>query len=417
MDRNVRLLGVAVGIRTLGAALYLPFLALFLVNVLRLSYFDEAAVLAGIGAVSLPFGYVGGLLTDRLGRRRLILWGLAGEATATAFLAYSFSLRSLEGAIGAALAISLVTTTAGPAAIAYVADLAQGSERTRGMTFYRIGYNAGYSAGVSLGGVLIGEIGFAGSVAAATVIIAVGAGFLAATLAPSPRDVELTSSRRPTPSVAAGAGPPRPTRSVTDSFRLLARDRIALELLLAVTLTVLAIGQWGVTFPVFVHNVLGVSYTFLGVGLALNGLIVVVGQTATTEAVVGRRHTSVAIAGIGLYALGFLAVGAAGFDRFVATAVFVAAVAVLTIGENLVTIPQMTLPSNLAPPEEVGSYNGAFQAVGGVGWIVALLIGGAALSTISDPLLLWVILLIPAVPAVLLFRHAARRLPPATDRV
>jgi MFS family permease len=416
VDRNVRLLGVAVGIRTLGAALYLPFLALFLVNVLRLSYLTEGAVLAGIGGASLPFSYVGGLLADRIGRRRLILLGLAGEAATTGFLAYSFALRSLEGAIGAALAASLITTIAGPAAIAYVSDLAEGSERTRGLTFYRIGYNAGYSVGVTVGGVLIGTLGFAGSVAVATVIIAVGAVFLVATLAPSPRDLELTG-RAPlaAPAVSAGA-PPFPMRGVRESFGLLARDRVALELLLAVALTSLAIGQWGVTFPLFVHNVLGVSYALLGAGLALNGVLVVFGQSPTTEAVVGRRHTSIAIAGIGLYAIAFLAVGGARFAPLAAPAVFIAAVAVLTEGENLVSIPQMILPSNLAPREEIGSYNGAFQTVGSAGGILAILLGGAVLNAISNPLLVWSILLLPAIPAVLLFRHAARRLAPAVDR-
>jgi MFS family permease len=417
VNRNVRLLGVAVGIRTLGAALYLPFLALFLVNVLRLSYLAEGVVLAGIGGASLPFAYVGGLLTDRFGRRSLILLGLVGECVATGFLAYSFALRSLDGAIASALAASLVTSTAGPAAIAYVSDLAEGSERTRGLTFYRIGYNAGLSVGVTIGGLLIGVIGFAGSVAAATVIIAVGAGFLAATLAPSPRDRELAGPRRAALPAISARGTPPPQRSMRESFRLLLRDRIALELLLAVALTSLAIGQWGVTFPLYVHNKLGVSYALLGAGIALNGAIVVFGQSATTEAVVGRRHTTIAIAGISLYAIGFLAVAGARFDLAFAPIVFVGAVAVLTVGENLVTIPQMTLPSNLAPREEVGSYNGAFQTVANAGGIFAILIGSAVLGAVANPLAVWALLLLPAIPAVLLFRHAAGRMPASVDRV
>jgi len=397
----------------LGNALYNPFLALFLVNVLRLGYFEVGVIIAGVGVVLLPFNWLGGLATDRLGRRRLILLGLIGEVAATAGLAYAFALHSLLGAILAATLGGVVTTTAGPAFSAYIADFAEGAERTRGFTWYRIGFNAGYSAGVTVGGLLISSIGFAGAVGVAAVIVAGGTAFLAATLEPSPRDRELQGGgggmRRPTASTTPG-------RSLRESFAILGRDRVALEVLLAFGLVVLVVGQWAVTFPLYVHNVLGISYALLGIGLALNGLVVVFGQTFTTESVIGRRHTTIAIAGIGLYVLAFLALGTAGVLGLVPVVVFFAAVVVLTFGENLITIPQATLPSNLAPREEVGSYNGAFAMVGGAGFIVAVLLGGVVLATTSNPLLIWVYLVAPVVPAVILLRDAARRLPLSIDR-
>jgi len=203
---------------------------------------------------------------------------------------------------------------------------------------------------------------------------------------------------------------------MVESLRILSRDRVALELLVAVALTALVVGQWGVTFPLYVRNVLGVPYSLLGIGLALNGLIVVFGQSATTQSVLGRRHTTIAILAIGLYGVGFLGLGIAGVLAFAPVVAFFAAVAVLTIGENLVTIPQNTLPSNLAPAEEIGSYNGAFSMVAGLGGILSVVVGGAVLESTSNPLLIWVLLLIPAVPAILLFRHAATRLSPVVDR-
>jgi len=154
----------------------------------------------------------------------------------------------------------------------------------------------------------------------------------------------------------------------------------------------------------------------LGAGLALNGLVVVFGQTATTESVIGRRHTSIAIMGIGLYVVAFLGLGAAGLFGFGPTIVFFVAVVVLTFGENLVTIPQATLPSNIAPAGEVGSYNGAFGAVGGIGFIVSVLVGTVVLSLTSNPLVIWLLLVTPAVPAFLLFRDAGHRIPAAANR-
>ncbi len=414
MDRNLRLLGVGVAVRMMGNALYNPFLALFLVNVLHVGYLEVGEIIAGVGVALLPFNFLGGLATDRLGRRRLLLVGLFAEAAATAALAYAFSIHSLEGAIAAALAGGAVTTTAGPAASAYIADFAEGSERTRGFTFYRIGFNAGYSVGVTVGGLLIAAVGFAGSVGVATVVMLAGAVFLAVTLAPSPRDRELAAAPRPLASDAAAVSSERPP-TMAESFRKLARDRVALELLLAFALASLVVGQWSVIFPLYVHNVLGVSYSLLGAGLALNGLVVVFGQTVTTESVIGRRHTSIAVLGLGFYALGFVGLGVAGLLTLFPTLAFFVAVVVLTVGENLITIPQATLPSNLAPRSEIGSYNGAFGMVFAAGFIVSVLVGGWVLSVTTNPLTIWLLLVAPGVPAVLLFRHAARRLSAAQD--
>jgi len=414
VDRNLRLLGIGAAIRTLGAALYNPFLALFLVNALGVSYLEVGVIFALVGGAQLPFAILGGLITDRFPRHRLILISLVAEAIATGGLAYAFALRSLAGAIAAALAGGLVTTSAGPAFSAYVADFAQGSERTRGFTWFRIGFNAGYSAGVTLGGLLIGPLGFASAVAAGAVIIAGGAAFVGVALEPSPRD-----RRR---SARGGTGDdeteprPVPRRGMVESLKILAHDRVALELLIAVALTALMVGQWGVTFPLFVRNVLGIPYSLLGIGLALNGLVVVFGQTATTNSVLGWRHTTIAVLAIGLYAVAFLGLGLAGLLAVAPVAAFFVSIVVLTIGENLITIPQNTLPSNLAPPEEIGSYNGAFGMVGGLGGILAVLVGGIVLGATQNPLLIWMLLLIPGIPAVVLFRHSATRLSPTVDR-
>jgi len=72
---------------------------------------------------------------------------------------------------------------------------------------------------------------------------------------------------------------------------------------------------------------------------------------------------------------------------------------VLTIGENLGSIPSTTLPSNLAPAAEIGSYNGAFFAIVGLGWLLAPVLGGAVLAASSSPLVVWGVLVAPALPA------------------
>jgi len=416
LDRNIRLLTLGVAVRMLGNALYGPFIALYVHNVLGIGYVELGLIVVFIGSIQIPFSIVGGLVADRARRKDLMILGLTSEAIATAGLAYAFSIESLGLVILAAIIGGSISSLAGPAFSAYIADFAEGSARTRGFTLYRIGFNAGFAAGVALGGLFIMAIGFAGGVAIAAAIIGGATVTIFLLLDQSPRDQERAAPT-PRPSEAA-AEPlaPRPRRSFGESLRVLARDRVAMEVAIAFALGSFVATQWSTTFPLYVHNVLGVSYALLGIGLSLNGLVVVFGQSPTTESVIGRHHTGIAVLGLVFYAVAFLGLGASGYWNIVPVVVFFVAVVVLTIGENLVAIPSATLPSNIAPKEEIGSYNGAIGAFMAIGGILATLAGGVVLQYVTNPLLIWVILVVPIVPAIVLLRHAGRRIPEAANR-
>jgi len=415
VNRNIRLLTFGVAVRMLGNALYGPFIALFLHNVLNVGYVELGLIIVGIGTIQIPFGLAGGLVADRMRRKTLMLVGLTAEVLATSFMAYAFSVKSLLFGVIAAACGGSVATLAGPAFSAYIADYAEGSERTRGFTFYRIGFNAGYAAGVSMGGLAITVIGFAGGVAVAAAVIAVATLVLYLFLEHSPRDLQRAA--RATPARSAESPPAaNHQRTFGESLRLLAKDRPALEVAFAFALASFVASQWAIIFPLYVHNILGVSYSLLGIGLALNGIVVVVGQSPTTESVIGWRHTTIAILGLVLYGAAFVGLGAAGLWDVVPVVVFFVSVVVLTIGENLEAIPSATLPSNLAPPDEIGSYNGAFGAFGSIGFLLATLAGGIVLAFVTNPLLIWLVLIVPAVPAIVLLRHAAGRIPDKANR-
>ena len=67
-------------------------------------------------------------------------------------------------------------------------------------------------------------------------------------------------------------------------------------------------------------------------------------------------------------------------------------------------VPFTTLPSNLAPPMEIGAYNGVFIAFAGLGGLLAPGLGGAVLATGASPLAVWSILVAPVLPAALILR-------------
>jgi MFS family permease len=413
VERDLKLLSVGIGIRSFGAALYNPFLALFLYAVLHVGYLEIGVIFVGVGAIQLPFGLAGGLWTDRVGRRKLIILGLATEAVLTASLAYAFEIRSLALAITVASIGGALLSATAAAFSAYIADWTSGSARTLSFTWYRIAYNAGFSAGVAIGGTLVAIVGFSDAVASASVIIAGATVFVLVLLRPSPFDLAL---RDRTSRPVTVERPPVEARSLGKSLSVLARDRVALLVASALALAWVTAGQWNVTFALFAHNKLGISYSLLGIGLALNGLVVVLGQSATTHGLLGRRHTSIAILGALLYAGAFLLLGVSALWLLFPTGIFFVAVLILSIGENVQTIPTSTLPSNLAPPGEVGAYNGAFNTFLTAAGLAAIFFGGAVLSAVPNPLWEWLLLILPTIPAVLLLRVAGRRIPITMDR-
>jgi len=391
-----------------------PFLSLYLKNVAGVGYTEIGVLILLVSVVPLAVSPLGGLVADRVGRRRVFLLSLGGEAASVLLIAISMARNSVPGVLlGGGLA-GAAGSVAGPALSAYVVDMTpEVAQRSMAYTWVRIGFNAGFTFGVALGGVLIGFLGFANTGLLAVGILTVSTLFLLATLDPSPYD--LARSRGVDPATSAWV-PARPG-SFGQSIRVLAGDRTFLVLCVASLFSGLVYGNWGTTFPLFTNTVLLIPYGILGVALALNGVIVVLGQTPTTRLMAGRKHTFSAILAVAMMGISFLALGGISLYHGAAIVAVFAFVVLLTIGENLGAIPSMTLPSNVAPATEIGSYNGVFGLFNGIGNSLSPLAGGIVLSFITNPLAVWAILAIPCIPAILLYQWVGHRIPAPSNTI
>ena len=403
MDRNVRSLGIGSVVRAGGMTLVAPYLVLYLRNVLDLGYAEIGLLVALTGAVPLAIVPFAGFVTDRIGRRRVFLVCLVAEALSVLLVGAAMRDRWLPGLLASVTLVYTVGTIAGPAISAYVADFTAGSDRTLAFTWTRVGWNIGFTLGVFSGGALIGLLGFPDVGFLAGGVLLASTAYLAVVLEPSPYDRARSAER------TGGAGARPAGMSVRGSLGLLARDRVFLAVCASVALAWLTIGQWGAVFPLYANAVLGIPYAWIGVGLAVNGLLVVFAQGPITRLGIGHRHTTLFVLGTALYAAGFLLFGALSLVRSAILVGFLVSVVVLTTGENLVSIPSSTLPSNLAPPSEIGAYNGTFFAITGVGQLLAPTLGGVVLALTANPFETWAILVVPAVPAMALL--AARVAP------
>ena len=134
----------------LGFGIIIPHLAYYAEN-LGASPLQIGGLLAVYSAAQLVFAPMWGRLSDRKGRKPLILIGLIGNAAALILFGFSktlvwaFTARALSGAWSAAVL---------PTVMAYVADVTTEKERGKGMALMGAAMGLGFILGPAIGAVL-----------------------------------------------------------------------------------------------------------------------------------------------------------------------------------------------------------------------------------------------------------------------
>ncbi len=425
VKREIKLLGIISGLRGFGLLMISSFLSLYLLNILKLSYAQVGTLIFLLGLPGVVLSPVAGLISDRLGRKRLLLLCLVGEFIGFFLLAYSMEIKSLMFVSIAALISLFFDFFGGPPNSAYVADITEGSERTKGFTYIRVGYNVGAAVGVGSGGILVGIIGFPVVTLLCSFLIGLSTIIVVFSLPLSPYDRILKGENlisKPNNIVDSSSNPvsanlSKGASSIKHSLQSMTSDMVFLEITIGFALASLVGGQWGVTFQLFGNTKLELAYSIIGFAVAINAIVVVFGQTYITNSVINQHHTTIGIAGLLCYCVAFVAIGISGKYMLIPLWMFLLTTIVATIGENLLSIPLATLPSNLAPRSDIGNYNGAFQSFMSAGWMFSTFIGGLILEYFKDPLIIWIILILPAIPAIVLLIHASGKISEKANRI
>jgi MFS family permease len=143
------ILFLTVFVDLLGFGIVIPFLPMFAER-LGISAFGIGWILASYSLAQLLFAPVLGRISDRVGRRPIIMIGLFGSSLG--YLIYgranSFSLLLLSRALHGACAATV------PTAQAYIADTTTEQGRARGMGLIGAAFGLGFVLGPALGGLL-----------------------------------------------------------------------------------------------------------------------------------------------------------------------------------------------------------------------------------------------------------------------
>jgi MFS family permease len=338
-----------------------------------------------------------GRLSDRVGRRPVLMVSMAAAALAYLWLGFAdalwmlFAARALAGACAGNIA----------AAQAYIADVTPPERRAHGMGMIGAAFGLGFIIGPALGGILAGN-----DLATADLRTP---GLVASGLSLAALLGVLLVLRESLPAGLA----PRPRRSRIAAARDALGRKLLARLLLIFFLAILAFGGMEATFALWAMAQFGwgpaqIGYVFTYVGVL---------SAAMQGGLIGRLtarfgEEKLLVAGLALIALGLLAIPAA-HDL----PVLVAAVSCLALGMGAMQPSLNSLISRGAGAEEQGEVMGVAQSVASLSRVLGPLLAGALFAGLgrNSPFLCGMVLV--AAAAALAWRlPAVAPLPTAPAR-
>jgi MFS family permease len=351
----VPILGVAFAGSVTGGMVW-SFLGIWFIERLDASNYQLAAAFAGGALAGAVGGYAGGHLSDRLGRKPLILVGWSVNALAP--LGLLLVGDHLYAGIAFMLVFSLFGSVGHAADQALVPDVLPPERHEAGYASVRVIQNFGVVLGPPLGGLLLlGDNWDRLFLAAACV------GFVPFVLA-----LKFIPSR----------GKYTPDHGDTHaSWLRIVRDPIFLLFFVSGMFSTLVYVAYETVLPISLVDTHGIAPSTWGFLVALNPLMVTLFQLRIT-ARVAQVPASIKLAtAILLMGLPFLALVWTG-----ALAVVAVVIVVFVVGEMLWIPTSQAVVARIAPPESRGAYIGAFGGTWAIGWAltptVGLLVRGAA---------------------------------------
>ncbi len=246
----------------------------------------------------------------------------------------------------------MLSNVGGPAAQAMIADLLPEEKRAQGFGLMRVVANLAVAIGPAIGGLLAVRSYlylFVGDAVASLITAAFA----------------LTVLRETRPAAAPGTKHQTILRTL-GGYGQVMRDKRFVALV-GGTILVATVGlQMNVTLPVFLRDVHGLSARQNGFILTLNASMVVLLQFWVTRRIRGFQPLLMMSLGSLLYGLGYALYGfVSGY------ALFLAAMAVVTMGEMLSAPTAQAVAAGMSPPDMRGRYLAAY----GYSWTIAGIVG------------------------------------------
>ena len=342
----------------LGGALLFPFFALYVTFKFNVGM-TEVGILFAIWAITSQIGSVfGGALTDKFGRKPIIIFGLIVSALSTVVMGL---LDSLEPFYVATAFVGLLGDMGYPAQQAMVADLLPEKQRTQGYGIWRVIANFAVMVGPLIGGFMANRsylLLFIADAISSTITALIVLFTLPETKPEAPED--------------------KAEESLMKSFRgygTVAKDRIFVAFLFIMIFMNIVYVQMNSTLPVYMRDIEGMPILYYGYIVSMSAAMVVLFQFWITRRLTKLPPMLTMALGAIFYMIGF---GLFGFVSGIW--LFALGMAVLTIGEMFVSPTAQGLVARLAPEDMRGRY----MAVADLTWTIPFAVGTYLAGLIMD---------------------------------
>lgn len=351
-----------------GGTMLFPFFALYITQKFQVGMTQAGFVLGLFSIFGLIGNTIGGALTDKYGRRKLILFGLIFSALSTLSLGLVNDFRVL---IPVAVFIGLLSDVSGPAHGAMIADILPASQRQEGFGILRVVANMSWIIGPTIGGFVAGRSFFALFVMDAIISCFVAFLFY--------RFIPETKVHKPGDKQSATL------METFKGYRLVLRDRPFVAFIAATILMTIVYLQMYNSLSVYLRDVHAVQPQGYGFLLTISAIVVILFQFGITRRIRGSPPFLVMGLGALFYMLGFGMFGVVG-----AYWLFVAAIIIITIGEMVIMPTSQALAANFAPEHMRGRYMAVYGMTHSAPAAIAPGAAGLIMDNL-DPNLVWYI--------------------------
>lgn len=334
-----------------------PFMTLYLTTDLGYSLKQSGIVMALFGAGAICGGILGGRLSDKFGFYNVQLIALAGGG---AFFIILGQMHSFPLICICTFLLSVVNDSFRPANSIAVAQYSSEENRTRSFSLNRLAINLGWAAGGSLGGFIASKeyellfwVDGLTNIGAAILLLIVL----------SPKRSKQT--------------PKKHTPIVRDKKQLAMHDRPYLVFIVLNTIFAACFFQLFTTITFFYKNDLHLDEQFIGIVMALNGVLIALFEMVIVHKLEGKRHELSYIA-MGVFVVGLSFISFNIFPGAEILAIF--AMLLCTMGEIL-SMPFMnSFWIGRSNDNNRGQYAGLYT----ISWSIAQVSGPWAGTYIAD---------------------------------
>ena len=357
---------LATFIDTLGGFLLYPFLAFYVTQRFGVGMTSVGVLMGAFSLSGFLGSALGGALSDRFGRRGILIFSLLATSLTSLLLGFASSMAAMFVII---LVVGTITETGHPAYQAIVADLLPEEQRSEGFSILRVAFNISAAIGPAIGGFIAARSYMALFVSDAVISLGTAA-------------VVYLALPETKPSSKPGEEPEKISTTFRNYLHVF-KDRLFVLFIIASIFSGLAYMNLNATLGVFLRDVHGISEQGFGMLLTLNAILVVVFQFWLTRRVENRSAMGMLAFGALLYAAGFVLFG------FVSAYwLFMAAIVIITFGEMIQSPIGQALVAKFSPEAMRGRYMAVYGLAWGIPFAVGPYLGGLILDNLN-PNLLW----------------------------